>query len=143
LPSPLGEVVAVASEHDATAGTERGPNTIFVFELGGLRVCHFGDFGQRALREEQREAIGPVDLLFLPVGGGPTMGAELAARVARELEPSWVVPMHYRTERIGFLDPVDGFLERMGPVVRPGAPEFDTAALEPGAEPLTVVPEAP
>jgi L-ascorbate metabolism protein UlaG (beta-lactamase superfamily) len=29
------------------AGTERGPNTIFVFELDGLRVAHFGDFGQR------------------------------------------------------------------------------------------------
>ncbi len=31
LESPIGEVLAVASEHDAAAGTERGPNTIFVF----------------------------------------------------------------------------------------------------------------
>ena len=71
LESPLGEVIAIASEHDEQAGTERGPNTIFVFELDGLRVCHFGDFGQRALREEQAAAIGAVDLLILPVGGGP------------------------------------------------------------------------
>jgi hypothetical protein len=33
LDSPVGEVVAVASEHDQAAGTERGPNTIFVFSL--------------------------------------------------------------------------------------------------------------
>ncbi|MBV9464979.1 MAG: MBL fold metallo-hydrolase, partial [Solirubrobacterales bacterium] len=51
--SPIGEVLAVASEHDAAAGTERGPNTIFVFELDGLRIAHFGDFGQRSLRDEQ------------------------------------------------------------------------------------------
>jgi hypothetical protein len=31
LESPIGEIVAIASEHDEAAGTERGPNTIFVF----------------------------------------------------------------------------------------------------------------
>ena len=46
LESPIGEVVAIASEHDEAAGTERGPNTIFVFALDGVRVAHFGDFGQ-------------------------------------------------------------------------------------------------
>src|SRR5271167_256007 len=55
LESPLGEVTAIASEHDERAGTERGPNTIFVFELDGLRVAHLGDFGQSELREEQAE----------------------------------------------------------------------------------------
>ena len=54
LESPLGEVVGVASEHDDAAGTERGPNTIFVFELDGLRVAHFGDFGQAELRPSRR-----------------------------------------------------------------------------------------
>jgi hypothetical protein len=42
LASPIGEITAVASEHDQSAGTERGPNTIFAFELEGLRVCHVG-----------------------------------------------------------------------------------------------------
>src|SRR5262249_11299711 len=44
--TPIGKVVGVASEHDEAAGTERGANTIFVFELEGVRVAHFGDFGQ-------------------------------------------------------------------------------------------------
>src|ERR671928_560810 len=61
--SPIGEVIAVASEHDDAAGTMRGPNTIFCFGLEGLRICHFGDFGQAALRPAQREAIGRPDLL--------------------------------------------------------------------------------
>lgn len=40
LESPFGEVVAIASEHDDAAGTERGPNTIFVFALDGIRIAH-------------------------------------------------------------------------------------------------------
>ena len=111
LESPIGEVVAVASEHDQAAGTERGPNTIFVFTLDGLRVAHFGDFGQASLRDEQAAAIGAVDLVFLPVGGGPTIGGAAAAAIARELDPRWVVPMHYRTPRINFLETEEEFVD--------------------------------
>ncbi len=143
LPSPIGEILAVASEHDAAAGTERGPNTIFVFELDGVRVGHFGDFGQSALREEQAAAIGQVDLLFLPVGGGPTIGDEQAAEIVRRLAPRWVVPMHYRTPRIGFLETADAFLERMPAVQRQPGSGFDTDALTARDGPLVVVPGAP
>jgi hypothetical protein len=92
LESPFGEVIAIASEHDEAAGTERGPNTIFVFTLDGIRVAHFGDFGQRSLRDEQADAIGQVDLLFLPVGDGPTIGAEQAATIVR----AWSLPQPHR-----------------------------------------------
>jgi L-ascorbate metabolism protein UlaG (beta-lactamase superfamily) len=117
--SPVGEVIAVASEHDDVAGTKRGPNTIFCFTLDGLRVCHFGDFGQAELRAAQKQAIGEVDVLFLPVGAGPTVGGESAAAVVRTLRPRLVVPMHYRTEAVNFLDPPDAFLDALGaPVER-------------------------
>lgn len=142
LASPIGEVVAVASEHDESAGTERGPNTIFVFTLDGVRVAHFGDFGQAGLRDEQAEAIGQVDLVFLPVGAGPTIDAEQAAAIAMRLGAKWIVPMHYRTERIGFLEPADAFLERMANVERATSPVFDTDEL-PDETPLAVVPAAP
>jgi L-ascorbate metabolism protein UlaG (beta-lactamase superfamily) len=142
LESPVGEVVAVASEHDAAAGTQRGPNTIFVFTFDGVRVAHFGDFGQAELRAEQAEAIGQVDLVFLPVGGGPTIGDEQAAAIAERLGARWIVPMHYRTPRIGFLDTADAFLERMPNVHRLESAAFDTKEL-PGEAPLAVVPAAP
>lgn len=142
LESPLGEVVAIASEHDEAAGTERGPNTIFVFSLDGVRVAHFGDFGQTALRDEQAEAVGQVDLMFLPIGDGPTIGGEQAAAIVERLGPRWVVPMHYRTHRIGFLDPPDAFLERMPHVHQVDETGFDTDAL-PDDRPLVVVPAVP
>jgi L-ascorbate metabolism protein UlaG (beta-lactamase superfamily) len=111
--SPLGQIVGIASEHDEVAGTQRGPNTIFTFTLDGLRLVHFGDFGQASLRPEQRAAIGEVDILFLPVGDGPTIGGEQAAAIVRELQPRLVVPMHYRTPAINFLDSPDAFLGAM------------------------------
>ncbi len=142
LESPIGEVLAIASEHDQSAGTERGPNTIFVFELDGIKVAHFGDFGQRALREEQAAALGSPELVFLPVGDGPTIGAEQAALIVERIQPRWVVPMHYRTPRIGFLETADGFLERMPHVERMSETGFDTGQLD-GDQPLVLVPAAP
>jgi len=112
--SPVGEVVGIASEHDDVAGTQRGPNTIFRFALDGLSVAHFGDFGQSVMREEQRAALGDVDVLFLPIGGGPTIGGEAAAALVHELRPRLVVPMHYRTAAVNFLEPPDAFLAAVG-----------------------------
>jgi L-ascorbate metabolism protein UlaG (beta-lactamase superfamily) len=143
LQSPIGEVTAIASEHDERAGTERGPNTIFVFELGGLRVCHLGDFGQSALRDEQAAAIGEVDLLFIPVGDGPTIGAQQAVAIVDRLSPRWAVPMHYRTPRIGFLETADSFLERSSDVEQLETPVFETDDLPEQDGLLIVVPAAP
>lgn len=141
--SPIGEVVGIASEHDEAAGTQRGPNTIFVFSLDGLRIAHFGDFGQTALRDEQAAAVGQVDLMFLPVGGGPTIGAEQAAAIVEQLGPRWVVPMHYRTRRVNFLEPADAFLERVPRVERLDESGFDTESLPDGDGPIAVVPATP
>jgi L-ascorbate metabolism protein UlaG (beta-lactamase superfamily) len=137
--------VAVASEHDAVAGTKRGPNTIFRFVLDGLRVCHLGDFGQAQLRDEQRRAVGEVDILFVPAGGGPTVGGAGAAELVRLLRPRLVVPMHYRTDAVDFLDPPDAFLEALGaPVERLESSTFDaTAALGTEAAPTVAMPAAP
>lgn len=140
--SPLGQVVAIASEHDGVASTERGPNTIVVFELDGLRVAHFGDFGQPALRPEQRAHLEGIDLLFVPVGGGFTINGATAAGIAIDLGAPWVVPMHYRTPRINFLDDESDFLAAMPAAQRLESSSFDTADLQKG-EPTAIVLAAP
>ncbi len=129
--SPIGEIVAIASEHDDAAGTARGPNTIFVFSLDGVRVAHLGDFGQAGLRPEQRTAIGDVDLLFVPVGGGPTADADVAAGIVRELDPAFAIPMHYRTPAVDFLEPPDRFLALFEDVHHVGGGEWSVPAERP------------
>jgi L-ascorbate metabolism protein UlaG (beta-lactamase superfamily) len=139
--SPVGEVKAIASEHDPVAGLRRGPNAIFAFELAGALVCHMGDFGQASLRREQSSAIGRPDLLFLPVGGGPTIDGAAAAAIVRELRPRVVIPMHYRTPAVDFLEPVDGFLHALGDagVITVDGSELHTAELAHGEGPTVVV----
>jgi L-ascorbate metabolism protein UlaG (beta-lactamase superfamily) len=143
--TPIGNVTGVVGDHDTVAGTQRGLNVIYVFSLDGLRVCHFGDYGQSALRPEQEKAIGDVDILMLPVGGGPTIDAAAAAEVVRRLTPRWVVPMHYRSAAINFLDPADAFLSGFEHVERLTRPEFDTADLPgpSGSGPVVLVPAVP
>ena len=76
------------------------------------------------------------------VGGGVTIHAEQAASIAERLGARWIVPMHYRTERVNFLEPIDAFVEQMTNVEHIAGPRFDTDAL-PEEKPLAVVPAAP
>lgn len=138
-----GEVLGIASEHDEVAGTQRGANVMFALTLGGLRVAHLGDLGQRALREEQLAALGTVDLLFVPVGDGPTIGALQAATIASQLSARWIVPMHYRTARTSFLEPVDDFVACAAHVARLDESGFELESLGGADTPLVVVPAAP
>jgi L-ascorbate metabolism protein UlaG (beta-lactamase superfamily) len=110
------EITGIKSYHDAKRGKLRGENTIFCFTLDGIRVCHLGDLGH-TLSRAQVEAIGPVDLLFLPVGGRYTIDAVGANKVMKQLHPVVTIPMHYRTGGLGFeLEPVDDFLKGREPV---------------------------
>ena len=87
-------------------------NAAFVIEGNGLRIAHLGDLGH-VLSGAQAEAIGKVDVLLVPVGGGgPTIDAAGADAVVALLEPSVVIGMHYETPELGWgIDPIDPFLE--------------------------------
>ncbi len=112
------EFRAVEASHDESQGRERGPNTIFCFEVDGIRVCHLGDLGHH-LSPQQVEGIGEVDLLLIPVGGLFTIDARAATDVTKKLNPKVVVPMHYKTEKLGFpVDGVDEFLNNWEKVKR-------------------------
>jgi len=88
---------------------------LFRFALGGLRVAQVGDLGQAALRPEQVRALGPIDVLFVPVGGdGLTIDGEAAAEAVRFLGPRLVVPMHFRTPLVNFLEPPGVFVDALG-----------------------------
>lgn len=84
--------------HDAKEGAERGANTIYVVQAEGLRVLHLGDLGH-PLSEKLVDELDTVDVLMVPVGGFYTIDAKQAGDVAAQIEPTYVLPMHYRTDR--------------------------------------------
>lgn len=96
------------------------------------------------MRPEQSEAIGDIDLLFVPVGGMATIDGHAAATLVDQLDPSWGVPMHYRSAAISFLDTADGFLHAVkGEVVALDRSTFDTDDVRPEGGRMIVVPAAP
>ncbi|HWQ19709.1 MAG TPA: MBL fold metallo-hydrolase [Methanotrichaceae archaeon] len=103
--------LGVETCHDSEGGRLMGMNTAFCFDLEGIRICHLGDLGDVLTKKEAGE-IGPVDLLFVPVGGTYTLDARGADRVLGQLRPALAVPMHYHTQALTFdLNPVDEFLK--------------------------------
>ena len=108
-------ILGVESFHDQKQGQERGLNTIYLIESEEIRLCHLGDFGQEKLSDEQLEALGGVDILFVPVGGKTTIDASTAAALVNQLEPKLVVPMHYKLPDLKVeLDSADKFLKELG-----------------------------
>ena len=89
--------VGTATFHDEEGGAKRGRNTVFSFVLAGVRFCHLGDIGH-LLTDAQRQSIGPVDVLMVPVGGYYTIPVEKVDSLIGQLDPKVVFPMHYKTE---------------------------------------------
>lgn len=107
-------VTGVWSYADDAQGKERGRNTIFLFHLDDLVVCHLGALGH-TLNSQQVEAIGNVNVLLVPVGGFTSLTATKATEVISQIEPNIVVPMHYSTGRESVeLDTLDKFTKEMG-----------------------------
>jgi L-ascorbate metabolism protein UlaG (beta-lactamase superfamily) len=139
-------VIGVPSYHDAEKGARHGRNTIYLIEIDDVRVCHLGDLGS-ALDDAEAEATSAPDVLLVPVGGRTVINAAQAAQVVRQLEPRFVVPMHYAIPGLKLeLDPLDRFLKEMAVTaaepqpklsVQASSGEYDTKVivLEPRVEP--------
>ena len=105
------KIKGVKTYHDPKQGEERGDNTVYVYEIEGKKVCHLGDLGE-VIDDEKAKEIGEVDILLIPVGGYFTIDAKEADRVIEKLNPKIVIPMHFKTEFLGFpIASVDEFLQ--------------------------------
>jgi L-ascorbate metabolism protein UlaG (beta-lactamase superfamily) len=121
----------ISTYHDPSQGSERGANTIFTLKIDNLQLCHLGDLGH-LLSDKELAEIGPVDILLIPVGGFFTIDPKEATRVAEQIKPKILIPMHFKTAKCGFpIAPVEDFLKGKTNTKRPKASEatFDKATL--------------
>jgi len=84
------------SFHDNSLGKERGKNTIYVIDMGEMRLVHLGDLGHQ-LTQEELDVLDGVDVLMAPVGGSVTLEPEEMVKLIKKINPSIVIPMHYKT----------------------------------------------
>jgi len=107
-------ITAVQTDGNNRKKVEQPRNTLYVFDYDGLTVAHLGDLKQVPSQAEV-EALGPVNVALIPIGGGDGLNAAKAAEVVSQLEPNIIIPMHYQTgdEKI-HLDSLDKFIKEMG-----------------------------
>lgn len=111
-------ILGFPSFHDPKSGELRGKNTIFVYEIEGLRLAHLGDLGE-SLTDEQVSRMGNIDILFVPVGGEYTIGPKEAVEIVGKIDPYYIIPMHYQLPQLNQanfakLYPVTDFLSQSG-----------------------------
>ncbi|MBI4091431.1 MBL fold metallo-hydrolase [candidate division WWE3 bacterium] len=109
-------ITGFKSFHDDKNGSERGQNTIYYVEMDGIFLLHLGDLGHM-LTKDVLEEIETVHILMVPVGGIYTINYKTAVDLVSELEPYFVIPMHFQTDELKLpqkLDGVEKFLSEWG-----------------------------
>jgi L-ascorbate metabolism protein UlaG (beta-lactamase superfamily) len=107
-------ITGTGTFHDDVQGKKSGKNTVYVIEMEGVILCHLGDLGH-ALTPEVTGELGNINVLFVPVGGHSTIWAQAAADLVRNLNPGYVIPMHYKTEaEKADLEFAEKFLKELG-----------------------------
>jgi L-ascorbate metabolism protein UlaG (beta-lactamase superfamily) len=112
----IGGVFITGVQTDGKAKKNNGQpkNTLYGFDYEGLTIAHLGDL-KKVPSQTEVEALGTVNVVLVPVGGGGGLNAAKAAEVISLLEPNIVVPMHYALKDAKLpLDSLDKFLKEMG-----------------------------
>ncbi len=107
---------------------EQSPSIAFLYDFGGLTVCHLGRPGC-ILAQSQGEALGSVNVLLLSIDGESTLSIEQAGEVVGLLEPNIVIPMHYRPVELAHRPgPLARFLKAMNASETSALPGFKIRA---------------
>lgn len=119
------DIAAVPSAHEEVARDDQGNPTFlgYVFSFGRWRVYHSGDTVRYSGLAEGLRRVD-IEVALLPINGraperrvaGNLSGKE-AARLAKDIDASLVIPCHYEMFEFNTADPRDEFIpecERLG-----------------------------
>lgn len=100
-------------------GGSEGINTLYCVALEGMNLVFLGALGEGELSHEAKEELDNIDVLFVPIGGDGVLDHAAAYKLAVQLGPKAVVPMHYPSTSsgqagMGAKDALKGFLKEAG-----------------------------
>ncbi len=84
----------------AGAVEESHVNTIYSIVLEGMNLCFLGALGSASLPTAAKQELDDIDILFLPIGGSGVLDHAEAYKLAVQLEPRAIIPMHYTPETL-------------------------------------------
>lgn len=92
-------------------------STMYRIEIGDVRMGILGNIDAK-LSEDQLEALGLLDILILPIGGGGyTLDATSASQIVRSVEANTVIPVHYADPSLKYeviQDTLEVFVKELG-----------------------------
>lgn len=108
-------ITGIPTYHGKMREIKSSPNTVYLYEFGGISVCHLGNLAH-VPPQSQIEALGDIDVLLIPAGGSNEhLKAAEAAEIISLLEPKIVVPILYHTGRTTLkLASISTFLKEVG-----------------------------
>lgn len=111
------DITGVAAQRHLDTETDPKASTMYRIDNGEIRIALIGNIYEK-LSEDQLEALGVVDVVIIPVGGGGyTLDPTGAAMLVRQLEPKVVVPVHYNDGMLRYEVPqaeLDEFVKELG-----------------------------
>lgn len=104
-----------AQPHTRTVGDKSA--TIYRLSSNDITILFVGHIDPK-LSEEQLEAIGLIDVMVVPVGGGGyTLDAVGAANIVRAIDPKMVIPVHSQDDGLTYEVPqqaLELFVKELG-----------------------------
>lgn len=88
-------------------------NTVYSVLFDDINLCHLGAILSSDIKPETMEALGPVDILFVPITGGDVSSPAVASKLATSFEPHVVIPL-YSSEKGEDMSSLKSFLKEEG-----------------------------
>jgi L-ascorbate metabolism protein UlaG (beta-lactamase superfamily) len=108
-------ITAIRTNGSGKRKKDEPRNHMFIFDYNGVLVAHMGNLNRVPSQSDVKSIAGDVHVALIPVGGGSGLNSSQAVEVIRMLEPSYAVPMHYKTPQSKLdLVPLDKFTKEMG-----------------------------
>ena len=100
----------IASE--SNYGGEKRINTVYTVALEGMKLAFLGALGKTELTSALKEALGDLDILFVPIGGEGSLAPAEAYKLAVALEARLIIPIHFAG--LGEAGALKAFLKEAG-----------------------------
>ncbi len=116
------KVTGIASGHNSADALidEGGTNYIFIIEVAGMRIAHFGDIGQDSLTDAQIQTLGKIDIAvsqFDNAYSSMDVRNKKGFKLIAQLNPKLIIPTHISDDAVDLLGKTyQSFYSRKAPL---------------------------